>query len=155
LHLFGRAIFASAAEYLADMLIVVRRKRHHVKILDLELITVSEDRSQALATQNPKLRAKESMPASLAALCVRAPVPNSELIQRHANRHVRALHHLGKLLKADLAVAVQIRLHDGLVDDLHMSALSSPQSNLFPQNVCLPAVTADPSNYSLPSSSTQ
>lgn len=41
-----------------------------------------------------------------------------ELVQSHAHGHIRVLHHLCKLLEADLAVAVQIGLHDGLVDDL-------------------------------------
>lgn len=40
------------------------------------------------------------------------------LTQSHAHADVCVLHHLGKLLKANLAVLVQIRLHDGLVHDL-------------------------------------
>jgi len=43
---------------------------------------------------------------------------NLELVQSHAHRHVRVLHHLRKLLEAYLAVAVQVGLHDGLVDNL-------------------------------------
>ncbi|CRK35674.1 hypothetical protein BN1708_001307, partial [Verticillium longisporum] len=41
-----------------------------------------------------------------------------ELVERHAHADVRVFHHLGELVKADLAVIVEIRLHDGLVDNL-------------------------------------
>ena len=42
----------------------------------------------------------------------------SELVQGHAYRNVRVLDHLFELIEADLAVAVLIGLHDGLVDNL-------------------------------------
>lgn len=41
-----------------------------------------------------------------------------ELIKSHAHANVRILDHLGKLLEADLAVVIQVRLHDGLIDNL-------------------------------------
>lgn len=41
-----------------------------------------------------------------------------ELVQGHAHRHIRVLYHLREFLEADFAVAIQVGLHDGLVDDL-------------------------------------
>ena len=38
--------------------------------------------------------------------------------KRHAHRDVRVLDHLGEFLEADLAVAVEVGFHDGLVDNL-------------------------------------
>ena len=43
---------------------------------------------------------------------------DEELTQSHAHADIRVLHHFGELLKADLAVLVEISLHDGLVDNL-------------------------------------
>lgn len=50
--------------------------------------------------------------------CICEEKQRLELIQGHAHRDIRVLDHLGKLLEADLAVAVQVGLHDGLVDNL-------------------------------------
>ena len=41
-----------------------------------------------------------------------------KLVQGHAHGYICVLDHLGELLEADLAIAVQVRLHDGLVHDL-------------------------------------
>ena len=41
-----------------------------------------------------------------------------KLVQGHAHGYVGVLHHLGELLEADLAITVQVGLHDGLVHDL-------------------------------------
>jgi hypothetical protein len=43
-----------------------------------------------------------------------------ELIKGHAHGHVGMLNHLHELFEANLAVAVQVGLHDGLVDNLPM-----------------------------------
>lgn len=52
--------------------------------------------------------------------------------QSHAHRHVGVLDHLCELLKADLAVVVEIRFHDSLVHNLVIpksAVYSSPVSD--------------------------
>jgi hypothetical protein len=41
-----------------------------------------------------------------------------ELVNSHAHANIGIFHHLGELLKANLAVLVEVGLHDGLVHDL-------------------------------------
>jgi hypothetical protein len=41
-----------------------------------------------------------------------------ELIKSHAHGDVGCLDHLGELFKADLAVAVKISFHNGLINNL-------------------------------------
>lgn len=55
--------------------------------------------------------------------------------ESHAHGDIGVFHHLGEFLEADLAIAVKVGLHDGLVDDLtrNMSAIwgaQRPPSNL-------------------------
>ena len=38
--------------------------------------------------------------------------------QSHTHRNIGVFHHFRKLVKADFAIPVLIRLHDGLVDNL-------------------------------------
>lgn len=48
-----------------------------------------------------------------------------ELVQSHAHRNVSVLNHLGELLETDLAVTVQVGLHNGFVNNLcHALALA-------------------------------
>ena len=73
-----------------------------------------------------------------------------KLVQGHAHGYVCVLDHLGELLEADLAVAVQVRLHDGLVDDLdearvsakHLGA-SSPASTAYLLQLLVLQVASD------------
>lgn len=59
-----------------------------------------------------------------------------KLVQSHAHRHIGVLDHFGKLLEADLAVAVQVGFHDRFIDNLFwISNLSSPISLTCPKLV--------------------
>lgn len=56
--------------------------------------------------------------------------------QSHAHRHIGVLDHLRELLEADLAVVVQIRLHNGLVHNLAIpKSQQSHPSHIQPNTV--------------------
>jgi len=57
--------------------------------------------------------------------------PSEDVVgQGHVGRYIGAFNHLGKLLKADLAVFVQIGFHDGLVDNLRRPIRFDPAGML-------------------------
>ena len=74
-----------------------------------------------------------------------------KLVQGHAHGYVGVLHHLGELLEADLAIAVQVGLHDGLVHDLRQGLVGVRfhKSSLLRG---VPAAAAGPSGCCQPSS---